>query len=88
MDDDCITYFVAEITLGLLGVLISFNNSGLFVTMLMVAPESTQASSCDASLKLATGFPVAIGIDDEDFVLSEIIIVGARGRENVRFHII
>ena len=55
--------FVAEMTLGLLGVSVSSNNFAPFVTMLLVTPESAQASSFDGELKVAKDFAVVMGMD-------------------------
>ena len=64
--------FVAEITLGPLGVFVSFNNIVPFVTMLMVVPESAHASSFDGELKPANELAVVMGIYDVIVDLLEI----------------
>ena len=63
-EDACVTSLVADITLGPFGVVVSFNNVVAFVTMLMVAPESAQASSFEGELKAANELAVVMGIDD------------------------
>ena len=71
-DEACIISFVAEITLGLLGMSISFSNCALYIIMLMVAPESAQASSLNRGLKPAKELVMAMGMEDAVVVLLEI----------------
>ena len=56
-------FLVAEMTLGLLGVITLLFNSTSYLTMLMVAPESAQALSSLSLLKQANWFAVATGMD-------------------------
>ena len=57
-------FFVAEITFGPFGVFISSKSFVPFVTILIIAPESAQASSLDRVLKIEKELAVAIGGDD------------------------
>ena len=58
----CISFLVAEMILGLLGVITLLFNITSFLTMLMVAPESAQALSSLLLLKQANWFAVATGM--------------------------
>ena len=61
-------------TLGPLGVITSLFNTTSSLTMLMVAPESAQASSSLSLLKQANWFAVATGMDG--VVIVAILSVG------------